>query len=286
MTLLPENVDEVLAAARENVGQISAALSQALGEEVEVLPEQMEPFAYTVPPPEWNGPGLLLAMVAGESAVVAVLASSSGLIPESLKVPSEETAAKLAQLTQQISAALFPAPENPFQFVAQYVANLALCVQHGGITSAGNAIHCRLRCGDRNTALRIVWPIPNASAIFEGQDEDQSESFAEQSPGLRGNEGPSPVLPSYVRSLLKISVPLSVEVAATRQSVTRILNLGPGSIIQFEKHCEHLLTLCVGGQAVALGEAVKVGDKFGIKIDSMILPGERIVPLRKQNSAG
>jgi flagellar motor switch/type III secretory pathway protein FliN len=49
--------------------------------------------------------------------------------------------------------------------------------------------------------------------------------------------------------------------------------------LQFEKSCEELLDLEVNGQAVAVGEAVKVGDKFGIRVTSMILPEERFLPI-------
>jgi flagellar motor switch/type III secretory pathway protein FliN len=82
-------------------------------------------------------------------------------------------------------------------------------------------------------------------------------------------------LPPYSRSLLKIEVPVVVTLAATKQPVQRIVELGPGSIIQFEKTCDEMLSLEVGSQPVAVGEAVKVGDKFGLRITSMTMPGER-----------
>jgi flagellar motor switch protein FliN len=82
-------------------------------------------------------------------------------------------------------------------------------------------------------------------------------------------------LPPYSRSLLRIRVPVVVTLAQKRQAFTRITELGPGAIIQFEKSCEETLELDVGGHAVAVGDAVKVGDKFGLRITSMVLPGER-----------
>ena len=82
-------------------------------------------------------------------------------------------------------------------------------------------------------------------------------------------------LPPYARSLLKIQVPVTVTLAATKQPVQRILELGPGAIIQFDKPCDEMLTLEVGNRPVAIGEAVKVGDKFGLRITSITLPGER-----------
>ena len=36
-----------------------------------------------------------------------------------------------------------------------------------------------------------------------------------------------------------------------------------------------MLDLETGNQSIAVGEAVKVGDKFGLRITSMVLPDER-----------
>jgi flagellar motor switch protein FliN len=87
-------------------------------------------------------------------------------------------------------------------------------------------------------------------------------------------------LPIYSRSLLRIQVPVVVTLAQKRQPLGRVIELGPGSIIHFDKSCEEMLDLEVGGLPVAHGEAVKVGDKFGLRITSIILPGERFQPLR------
>jgi flagellar motor switch/type III secretory pathway protein FliN len=87
-------------------------------------------------------------------------------------------------------------------------------------------------------------------------------------PGLRD-------LPTYSRSLLKIRVPLSVTLAEKKQPLGQILEIGPGSILQFEKSCEDMLDLNVSNLAIARGEAVKVGDKFGLRVTSLILPSER-----------
>ncbi len=82
-------------------------------------------------------------------------------------------------------------------------------------------------------------------------------------------------LPAYTRSLLHIEVPVSVTLAAKKQPVHQILELGPGSIIHFDKSCEEMLDLYVGEHRVAKGEAVKVGETFGLRVMSVILPEER-----------
>jgi flagellar motor switch/type III secretory pathway protein FliN len=88
-----------------------------------------------------------------------------------------------------------------------------------------------------------------------------------------------PYLPVYSRSLLKIKAPVRVTLASTRLPVRQIVDLAPGSLIQFPKSCEESLDLEVGQQVIARGEAVKVGEKFGLRITQMVLPGERFLPL-------
>src|SRR3954447_19233741 len=77
-------------------------------------------------------------------------------------------------------------------------------------------------------------------------------------------------LPTYARGLLRIRVPVQVTLASQRKNIQEIIELGPGSIIKFEKTCDEPLNLCVGGRPIAQGEVVKVGDKFGVKISGLV----------------
>lgn len=82
-------------------------------------------------------------------------------------------------------------------------------------------------------------------------------------------------LPEYARSLLRVKVPVRVTLASARQPIESIVELRPGAILQFSKSCDELLTMEVGDQQIAEGEAVKVGEKFGLKIASIKMPRER-----------
>jgi flagellar motor switch/type III secretory pathway protein FliN len=126
---------------------------------------------------------------------------------------------------------------------------------------------------------------PSVGSLYSG------ETFARSAPHPEGGASqaakrfglPVPTLhdlPPYTRSLLKIRVPLSVTLAAKKQPVGQILEIGPGSIVQFDKSCEEMLDLNVSNLPIARGEAVKVGDKFGLRVTSLILPGERFKPVR------
>ena len=77
-------------------------------------------------------------------------------------------------------------------------------------------------------------------------------------------------LPAYSRGLLQILVPVRVTLASQRKSVQDIIELGPGSIVKFDKTCDEPLDLCIGDRPIAQGEVVKVGDKFGLKISGLV----------------
>ena len=46
-----------------------------------------------------------------------------------------------------------------------------------------------------------------------------------------------------------------------------------------------MLSLSVGNRPIASGEAIKVGDKFGLRITSMTMPEERFQPVKPQQKA-
>src|SRR4051794_21646411 len=93
-------------------------------------------------------------------------------------------------------------------------------------------------------------------------------------------------LPAYARSLLRIQVPVVVTLATTRQPVSRVLDLAPGTILHFGKACDDPLTLSVGKCDVAVGETVKVGDKFGLRLTSMVMPSEKFESVKPKAGMG
>ena len=69
-------------------------------------------------------------------------------------------------------------------------------------------------------------------------------------------------------------MPVRVVLAEKKENLQDVVDLAPGSLIKFDKSCEELLHLDVGDQPTAEGEAVKVGDKFGLRVSTMLMPEE------------
>lgn len=97
-----------------------------------------------------------------------------------------------------------------------------------------------------------------------------TDSTEPQSGPTTGIEAELAQLPEFARRLMRIPVPIQVTLASQRKSVQEIVELGPGSIIKFTKTCDEPMGLCIGDRTIALGEVVKVGDKFGLRIGSLV----------------
>ena len=87
-------------------------------------------------------------------------------------------------------------------------------------------------------------------------------------------------LPEYARSLLKIDVSLAACVSSKKMPLAAVLDLAPGTLLQFEKRFDEPIQLMIGDHPIAEGEAVKVGDRFGLRISSIVLPSERFERVR------
>lgn len=73
------------------------------------------------------------------------------------------------------------------------------------------------------------------------------------------------------KAMLMIRTPVTVTLARKRESLQRILDLIPGSMLSFDTHCDEPLTLEAGGHPIATGETIKIGDKFGLRIREILL---------------
>lgn len=69
-----------------------------------------------------------------------------------------------------------------------------------------------------------------------------------------------------LRAVLELEVPVIVELAGRAMTVRDVLALAPGSIIQLPKQADKDLEVLVNNKEIGLGQAVKVGENFGVRM--------------------
>src|SRR5690606_1231750 len=77
------------------------------------------------------------------------------------------------------------------------------------------------------------------------------------------------------RRLLRTQVPVIVTLAMKEVPASSLFDIGPGTIIEFERGCDQPLILSVNNLPIGMGEAVKIGDHFGLKVTGILPPEER-----------
>jgi flagellar motor switch protein FliN/FliY len=72
-----------------------------------------------------------------------------------------------------------------------------------------------------------------------------------------------------LRRILHMHVPVIVKLAERKLTLAEVMRLGPGAIIEFIKSNDEPLELLINNKAIGLGDAVKVGENFGLKISQI-----------------
>lgn len=289
--LTPELAPEVVAACEAGAEEAAGALSRSLDGEFSMTVGEAGTYSAQTAPEGFDGAGLAVLMKFGDVGVTALIPESSGLLPEWYADPDPTGESKLSTLAQELSMLLVPDTLFAEDFKAARVENLSDALASAGVAEDAALVALELKSGDKSAQLSLVWPATTPDGLLpevaeEEIPEPESPAVEVASPAKTGNRRIEDFsqLPGYSRSLLRIEVPVRVVLASKKESMKDIVELAAGTIIKFEKSCDEMLTLQVGDHAVAEGEAVKVGDKFGFRVSKMVMPDEHFKKVRPKNA--
>lgn len=75
-----------------------------------------------------------------------------------------------------------------------------------------------------------------------------------------------PALAIRLQRIRKVPVSVIVQIAERRMALQQLRQIAPGTLLMFDKPCDSLLDVFVNNRLYCRGEAVKVGESFGIRI--------------------
>lgn len=294
--LTAEIAAEVQAAAKANAEEAAGALSRALDGEFTLSVGEAAEYDKAAPPDDFSGPGLAVVMKFGDRGAVAVLTQASGLTPEWAPAPDPTGESKLSTLAQELSMLLVPDTLMADAFEAGWVDNLQDALERGNLADNAAVLPLSLVAESTGGTLWMLWPASDPDAFLTGPAAPEAAAAAAESSetnnATESGSDPEPPrifdfsqLPPYCRSLLKVRAPLSVALASKKFSIHEIMRLGAGSILSFDQPCDAPLDVYIGDQLIAAGEAVKVGERFGVKIQRMVMPDEHFKSMTPRASA-
>jgi flagellar motor switch protein FliN/FliY len=81
--------------------------------------------------------------------------------------------------------------------------------------------------------------------------------------------------PSNLDLILDVTVPVTVSIGSVRKTISEILSLAPGQVIELDRAAGDPVDLFVNDRLVARGEVVVVGDRYGFRVTEIVAPPER-----------
>jgi len=84
-----------------------------------------------------------------------------------------------------------------------------------------------------------------------------------------GQAGPAAPGPSMRESLLRLEVTATVVLAEKTVKLRDVMRLKAGDVMEFGRTADDPLELRVSGRPVATGTAVKIGERFGLKVTAV-----------------
>jgi flagellar motor switch protein FliN len=136
----------------------------------------------------------------------------------------------------------------------------------------------QLRSGDR------AWTILVRDELEAAEVHAQKDARAVAVPGAGSREPRSasapPGLTPGLELLLDVELEASLRFGAREMPLGEILDLGPGDVVELDRHVADPVDLIVGDKIVARGEVVLVNGNFGLRVTEVAAPKKRLESVR------
>ncbi|MCA9003894.1 MAG: FliM/FliN family flagellar motor switch protein [Planctomycetaceae bacterium] len=276
-----ENVETIFAQAGESLSALADSFNQCfdyqyrleMGESGVWSPEELDDA--------FQGPGLVALFRIGGEAMAGLFPANLPL-PDWYSEPGDSQISRLQTLALEWSMNLIPMDLGDVdEFKTYYVDSLLSEVTACAPSEWAALLRIHLFSSEEESdgqspsaVIPVIWPLtkPPVTESVEPeadpapQPSSSSSSTSQATPQLaqatsaRPNQNP-------LNRLNKLPVQAIVKLASKKIEMNQLLSICPGSLITFDKPCEDPLELYINNQVFCLGEAVKIGENFGLKID-------------------
>lgn len=281
---IQENVEATVALAGEKMSAITDSFNQCfdfnyrleLGELSEWSPDEVAP--------ELQGPGLVAFFRIGEEAMVGLIPANIPL-PDWYSNPDDSQASRLQTLSLEWSTNLIPMDLGEVEeFKTYYADSLLNEVSQGAPHDWAALLRINVFKEDESdgqspsAVLSVIWPLTKMPVTDTSESEADSEAVQQKAPSsetdLHSTAAANQTSSSNsngnpLNRINRLPVQAIVRLASKKIDMNQLLSICPGSLLTFNKPCEDPLDLYINNQIYCQGEAVKIGENFGLKIDQV-----------------
>jgi flagellar motor switch protein FliN len=138
----------------------------------------------------------------------------------------------------------------------------------------------QLKSGDRAWTILVrdeIRPRPQESA-GSGAKQEAEKRFATGPATAAATSGA--VLSAGMELLLDVELEATLRFGCREMPLGEILDLGPGDVVQLDRHVSDPVDPIVGDRIVARGEVVLVNGNFGLRVTEVAAPRKRLESIR------
>ena len=137
--------------------------------------------------------------------------------------------------------------------------------------SGGNASHrFRLVTGTNS------WEI----SVRDGLRESESRKRGQQASLEKEKIADPPEAAGGVELLLDVELEVALRFGCREMALGDLLELGPGDVVELDRHISDPVDLVVGDRIVARGDVVLVNGAFGLRVTEVAAPQKRLESIR------
>ncbi len=140
----------------------------------------------------------------------------------------------------------------------------------------------KLRSGDRAwmVLVRDELCMRNAQTAAQALPEPDARPALGSKPGPAQLKVPGTELAPGLALLLDVELEATLRFGAREMPLGEILDLGPGDVVELDRHVADPVDLIVGDKIVARGEVVLVNGNFGLRVTEVAQPMKRLESVR------
>jgi flagellar motor switch protein FliN len=272
--LTDELIDQIFEGCRSNIGDLTQSLSTNLSGEFQLEPGE-----------EVKGSEEILGKISEQPGIVVTLKYDGFgilcLIPEDLpipdwyKSPNDSQASQLQTLPMEWSVGMVPMELEPVEEKSLTCENLRAHLEASQPTETARMLELTASVAGSETSatIHLVMPVTNPiteQAADESAATDDTSAADQATPAAATPEPePAPLDPALAKRVARINkVPVNVivRIAERKLELEQLRRIAPGALLMFDKPYDSPLDVYVDNRLYCRGEAVKIGETFGVKI--------------------
>ena len=290
--LTDELIDQIFEGCRSNIGDLTQSLGTNLSGEFQLEPGEETKGSEAIVAKVSEKPGIVVTLKYDGFGILCLIPEDLP-IPDWYKSPNDSQAAQLQTLPMEWSVGMVPMELEAVEEKTITCENLRAHLEASQPTETARMLElsATVAGGKTSATIHLVMPVANpimeqatddsagadaasatdsaASDSETGDAESSAAASKPASPAAAPEPEPAPLDPALAKRVARINkVPVNVivRIAERKLELEQLRQIAPGALLMFDKPYDSPLDVYVDNRLYCRGEAVKIGETFGIKI--------------------